>query len=74
MLDEIRLAVQKGYELVEVQEVYEHQVTQCDSQIGNVCLLHNTSTPSSNSSPRLAHTLTGCSVPRMRTVTLATLD
>ena len=35
VLDEIRLAVQKGYELVEMHEVYEYQVTQCDPQTGN---------------------------------------
>ena len=35
VLDEIRLAVQKGYKLVEVHEVYGHQVTQYDPQRGN---------------------------------------
>ena len=32
VLDEIRLAVQKGYELVEVHEIYEYRVTQYDPQ------------------------------------------
>ena len=34
VLDEIRLAVQKGYKLVEVHEVYEYRVTQYDPQTG----------------------------------------
>jgi hypothetical protein len=32
VLDEIRLAVQKGYRLVKVYEVYEYQVTRYDPQ------------------------------------------
>ena len=35
VLDEIRLAVKKGYKLVEVHEVYENQVTQYNPQTGN---------------------------------------
>ena len=35
VLDEIRLAVQTGYKLVEVHEGYEYQVTQYDPQTGN---------------------------------------
>ena len=31
-LDEIRLAVQKGYELVEVHEIYVYRVIQYDPQ------------------------------------------
>ena len=34
VLDEILLAVQKGYVLVEVHEVYEYRVTQYDPQTG----------------------------------------
>jgi hypothetical protein len=33
-LDEMRLAVQKGYKRVDVNEVYKYQVTQYDPQIG----------------------------------------
>jgi hypothetical protein len=35
VLDEIRLAVQHGYEVVEVHEVYEYQVTRCDPHTGD---------------------------------------
>jgi hypothetical protein len=35
VLDEIRLAVQDGYEVVEVHEVYEDQVTRYDPQTGD---------------------------------------
>ena len=35
VLDEIRLAVKKGYKLVEVYEVYEYQVTEYNPQTGN---------------------------------------
>jgi hypothetical protein len=35
VLDEIRLAVQHGYEGVEVHEVYEYQVTRYDPQTGD---------------------------------------
>jgi hypothetical protein len=35
VLDEIRLAVQHGYEVVEVHEVYEYQVTRYDPQTGD---------------------------------------
>ena len=34
VLTEIRLAVKKGYKLVEVHEVYEYLVTQYDPQTG----------------------------------------
>ena len=34
VLDELRLAVQKGYILVEVHEVYDYRVTQYDPQTG----------------------------------------
>ena len=34
LLDEIRLAVKKGYKLVDVHEVYEYQVTKYDPQMG----------------------------------------
>ena len=34
-MDEIRLAVKKGYKLVEVHEVYEYQVRQYDPQTDN---------------------------------------
>ena len=33
--DEIRLALQKGYEHVELHDVYEYQMTQYDPQTGN---------------------------------------
>jgi hypothetical protein len=35
VLDEIRLAVQHGYEVVEVYEVYDYQVTRYDPQTGD---------------------------------------
>jgi hypothetical protein len=35
VLNEIRLAVQHGYEVVEVHEVYEYQVTRYDPQTGD---------------------------------------
>jgi hypothetical protein len=35
VLDEIRLAVQHRYEVVEVHEVYEYQVTRYDPQTGD---------------------------------------
>jgi hypothetical protein len=34
VVDEIRLTVQKGYQVLEVQEMYEYQVTQYDKQTG----------------------------------------
>jgi hypothetical protein len=40
-LDEFRLAGQRGYELVEVHEVYENQVTRYDSQTGDGGFLSN---------------------------------
>jgi hypothetical protein len=33
-LDEVRLAVQKGYRVLEVYEVYEYDITQYDRQTG----------------------------------------
>jgi hypothetical protein len=41
VLYEIRLAVQHGYKLVEVHEVYEYQVTRYDPQTGNGAFLPN---------------------------------
>ena len=38
VLEGIRLAVKKGYKLVEVHEVYGYQVTQYDPETGNKCL------------------------------------
>jgi hypothetical protein len=38
VLDEIRLAVQHVYKLVEVHEVYEYQVTRYETQIGEAGL------------------------------------
>jgi hypothetical protein len=35
VLDEIRLSVQHGYEVVEVHEVFEYQVTRYDPQTGD---------------------------------------
>jgi hypothetical protein len=35
VLDEIRLAVQHGYKVVEVHEVYEYQVTRYNPQTGD---------------------------------------
>jgi hypothetical protein len=35
VLDEVRLAVQHGYKVVEVHEVYEYQVTEYDRQTGD---------------------------------------
>jgi hypothetical protein len=34
VVDEFRLAVQKGYRLLEVLEMYEYKVTQYDRQTG----------------------------------------
>jgi hypothetical protein len=34
VLDEVRLAVEKGYRVIEVMEVYEYQVTQFDHATG----------------------------------------
>jgi len=34
VIDEVRRAVQKGYEIVEIIEVYEYAVTQYDPQTG----------------------------------------
>jgi hypothetical protein len=33
-MDEVRLAVQKGYQVIEVYEMYEYKVTQYDPQTG----------------------------------------
>ena len=33
-IDEVRLAVQKGYEVIEIFDVYEYTVTQYDPQTG----------------------------------------
>jgi hypothetical protein len=35
VMDEVRLAVQKGYEVIEIFEVYEYVVTQYDCETGN---------------------------------------
>jgi hypothetical protein len=34
VIDEVRLAVQKGYRVIEVYEVYEYKITQYDPQTG----------------------------------------
>ena len=34
VIDEVRLAVQKGYEVVEIFELYEYEVTRYDPQTG----------------------------------------
>jgi len=34
VIEEFRMAVQKGYEIVEIIEVYEYAVTQYDPQTG----------------------------------------
>jgi len=34
VVDEVRLAVQRGYEVIEIFEVYEYVVTQYDHQAG----------------------------------------
>jgi len=39
VIDEIRLAVEKGYRLIEVFEVYEYDVTQYDPASGRGGLL-----------------------------------
>jgi len=33
-MDEVRLAVEKGYRILEIYEVYEYQVTQCNPETG----------------------------------------
>jgi len=33
-MDEVRLAVQKAYRILEIHEVYEYQVTQYNPEIG----------------------------------------
>ena len=59
MLDEIRLAVQKGYELVEVHEVYEYRVTQYDPQTSNGGLFAQYIDTFLNSRPKLEDTPNG---------------
>ena len=34
VMDEVRLAVEKGYRILEIYEVYEYQVTQCNPETG----------------------------------------
>lgn len=34
VVDEVRLAVQKGYQLIKVFEVYQYEITQHDSKTG----------------------------------------
>jgi hypothetical protein len=38
VVDEVRQAVQKGYQVLEVHEMYEYQVTQYDKQTGEGAL------------------------------------
>jgi hypothetical protein len=38
-IDEVRLAVDKGYKILEVQEVYQYEVTQYDPETGDGGLL-----------------------------------
>jgi len=35
VIDEVRLAVDKGYKILEILEVYEYQVTRYDPETGN---------------------------------------
>jgi hypothetical protein len=44
VVDEVRLAVQKGYQVLQVHEVYEYRVTQYDRQRGVGVGLFDTST------------------------------
>ena len=37
-MDEVRLALEKGYRILEIDEVYEYQVTQYDLETGAVDL------------------------------------
>jgi hypothetical protein len=39
VIDEIRLAVQKGYRILEIHEVYEYKVTRYDPKLGRVVCL-----------------------------------
>jgi hypothetical protein len=34
VVEEVRLAVQKGYKVLEIHEMYEYQVTQYDKETG----------------------------------------
>ena len=34
MIDEVRLAVDRGYKILEIQEVYQYEVTQYDPNTG----------------------------------------
>ena len=34
MIDEVRLAVDRGYKILEIQEVYQYEVTQYDPDTG----------------------------------------
>jgi len=38
-MDEVRLAVEKGYRIIEIYEVYEYQVTQYNPETGDGGLL-----------------------------------
>ena len=39
VMDEVRLAVEKGYRILEIYEVYEYQVTEYNPKTGEVGLL-----------------------------------
>jgi len=41
VMDEVRLAVQKGYRIFEIHEVYEYQVTQYNTETGEGGLFVN---------------------------------
>jgi hypothetical protein len=71
VLDEIRLAVQHGYELVEVHEVYKYQVTSYDTQTGDGGLFVQYINEFLKLKAKSSDTLIGCNVPQTRTGTLA---
>jgi hypothetical protein len=39
VIDEVRLAVNKGYKILEIQEVYQYEITQYNPETGDEGLL-----------------------------------
>jgi len=68
VLDEVRLAVQKGYQVLDISEVYEYKVTKYDPHTRGGFYLLNILTRSSNLKQRLAATPRGFEPPRSRNV------
>ena len=68
VLDEVRLIIQKGYEVLDIMEVYEHEVTKYDTHTRDCGLFAEYINTFLKLNPRLAATLRGFETTRTRNV------